>query len=71
MYYDLERDEMTSWTVRVDRDLHCWQANFSWVISGPRAGYYFNIHAKGIPGLKYEKSESGLQDALFGAASSF
>ena len=71
MYYDLELDEMNTWTVRVDRDLHCWQANFSWVISGPRAGYYFSIHAKGIPGLKYEKSESGLQDALFGAASSF
>lgn len=71
MYYNIERDEMTSWTVRVDRDLHCWQANFSWVISGPRAGYYFNIHAKGIPGLKYEKSESGLQDALFGAARGF
>ena len=42
------------------------QADFSWVITGARSGYYFRINVIDLSDLKLEKSESGIQDALFG-----
>jgi hypothetical protein len=36
------------------------------VITGARAGYYFKINVVRLGDLKFEKSESGLRDALFG-----
>lgn len=63
--YDIKAREMNDWTIRVHRDLHCWEADFSWVPAGPRSGYYFRINVKALPDVKFEKSESGLRDALF------
>ena len=67
LYYDIRNLTMNDWTLRVHRDLHCWEAEFSWVITGPRAGYYFKINVKRLSDLKFERSESGIRDALFGA----
>ena len=67
LYYDIRNQTMNDWTIRLHRDLHCFEAEFSWVVTGARAGYYFRINVKRISSLKFEKSESGLRDALFGA----
>ena len=63
--YNIKTAEMNDWTIRIHRDLHCWEADFSWVPAGPRSGYYFRINVKALPDVKFEKSESGLRDALF------
>jgi lipopolysaccharide assembly outer membrane protein LptD (OstA) len=63
-YYDIRQREMANWAIRVHRDLHCWEADFSWVPAGPSAGYYFRINVKSLPDVKFEKSESGLKDAI-------
>jgi len=63
--YNVKTREMNDWTIRVHRDLHCWEADFSWVPAGPRSGYYFRINVKSLPDVKFEKSESGIRDALF------
>jgi hypothetical protein len=55
----------TSRSVRVHRDLHCWEGSFSWYPDGSLRGYYFKINAKLLPDLKFEKSESGVRDAFF------
>jgi hypothetical protein len=67
LYYDIKAQTMNDWTIRLRRDLHCWEGEFSWVVTGARAGYYFRINVKRISSIKFEKSESGLRDALFGA----
>jgi len=65
VYYDIRNKAMSDWSIRINRDLHCWAANFSWVPTGPRSGYYFRIFVKALPDVKYEKSESAIPTALF------
>ena len=63
-YYDIRQHEMADWSIRIHRELHCWEADFSWIPAGPRSGYYFRINVKSLPDVKFEKSESGLRDAI-------
>ena len=63
--YNLRLKESTSKVIEIYRDLHCWEGSFSWIPTGSRKGYYFKINAKLLPDLKFEKSESGIRDALF------
>lgn len=63
--YNLREKESTDKVIRVSRDLHCWEGSFSWIPTGSRKGYYFKINARLLPDLKFEKSESGIRDALF------
>ena len=50
----------------VHRDLHCWEAEVTWVPGGANQGYYFRINVKDIPDIKIERSESGLRSPLSG-----
>jgi lipopolysaccharide assembly outer membrane protein LptD (OstA) len=63
--YDLRLKESADKVVSLHRDLHCWEGSFSWIPTGSRQGYYFKLNAKLLPELKFEKSESGIRDALF------
>lgn len=58
--YDFNRREFTYTTVDIYRDLHCWEARFSWVPFGTYMSYNFQINVK--PGLlqdlKYNKTKS-------------
>lgn len=58
--YDFNRREFTYTTVDIYRDLHCWEARFSWVPFGTYMSYNFQINVK--PGLlqdlKYNKRKS-------------
>jgi hypothetical protein len=63
--YNFRERESTDKAIDLYRDLHCWEGTFTWIPAGSRKGYYFKLSAKLIPDLKFEKSESGIRDALF------
>ena len=56
-HYDVKTKRIESQSVNVGRDLHCWQAVFSWVPSGRASGYFVRINIKSLPDIKIEKSE--------------
>ena len=57
--YDIERRDLTAQNMSVYRDLHCWEARFSWYPTGFNRGFYFRINIKGIPQIKWEYREGG------------
>jgi len=63
--YDFEQKKITEQSFDLYRDLHCWEARFSWVLQGYRSGYYFKINIKALPEVKIEKSRGGLRDIFF------
>lgn len=69
--YNIRGHESTEKVVELHRDLHCWEGSFTWIPDGSRQGYYFRLNVKLLPDIKFEKSESGIRDALFGGISSF
>ena len=46
--YDIEGRKLTAQNLSVYRDLHCWEARFSWHPTGFNSGFYFKINIKGI-----------------------
>lgn len=69
--YNVRERESTEKVVELHRDLHCWEGTFTWIPDGSRQGYYFKLSVKQLPDIKFEKSESGIRDALFGGISAF
>ncbi len=69
--YNVRGRESTEKVVELHRDLHCWEGSFTWIPDGSRQGYYFKLSVKQLPDIKFEKSESGIRDALFGGISAF
>jgi hypothetical protein len=63
--YDWESKRIIDQTFQVNRDLHCWEAQFVWRPGGSGQGYYFRIGVKDIPDIKIERSESGLRGAIW------
>ena len=63
--YDWSTGKVTDQTFEVNRDLHCWRAQFVWRPGGSGQGYYFRIGVKDIPDIKLERSESGLRGAIW------
>ncbi|MDE0462044.1 MAG: hypothetical protein OXH93_06540, partial [Caldilineaceae bacterium] len=41
------------------RDLHCWEARFSWYPAGFNKGFFFKINIKDIPQIKFEHRRGG------------
>jgi len=59
--YDLVEDELSSTSINIHRDLHCWEASFSWIPVGRMQSYNFQINVKGSTlsdFLKYNKRKS-------------
>ncbi len=58
--YDFNRNEFTYTTIDIYRDMHCWEARFSWVPFGTYMSYQFQLNVK--PGilqdLKYNRRRS-------------
>jgi len=54
--FDLDRKEVRNTNVFVTRDLHCWEATFSWSPLGYRPGYFLRIGLKS-PQLRDVKIE--------------
>jgi len=54
-YYDIEEKNIVDQRILIGRDLHCWEANVSWVPSGYREGFYFKVNIKELPDVKVEQ----------------
>lgn len=59
--YNMIDKRLESQGVNIGRDLHCWQATFTWIPGGRVAGYYLRISIKSLPDIKIEESEGGLR----------
>ena len=58
--YDIMQNKLTTSSVSITRDLHCWQMSFSWIPFGYHKSWSFNIGVKAssLADLKYDKSQS-------------
>ena len=59
--YDLVANELSSTSISIHRDLHCWEASFTWIPVGRLQSYNFQINVKGATlrdFLKYNKRKS-------------
>ena len=58
--YDIKANRLTTSSVSITRDLHCWQMSFSWIPFGSYRSWSFNIGVKAasLSDLKYDKSQS-------------
>ncbi len=63
--YDFSEEKITEQTFEFYRDMHCWEAKFTWIATGYREGYYFRINIKALPEIKFEKSQGGLREMFF------
>jgi lipopolysaccharide assembly outer membrane protein LptD (OstA) len=54
--YDLNKKEVVSRSFSITKDLHCWEANFTYNGFGDRWDYNFRIYIKKLPDVKIEKS---------------
>ncbi len=55
LYYDLKSKTINDQRVQLTRDLHCWELNLYWVVTGIRQGYYLRIFIKDLPDVKIEQ----------------
>ncbi len=62
--FDFETGKLTTGVFTLTRDLHCWQMSFSWVPTGARKSWQFNISVKAaaLQDLKYDKHSSYLDN---------
>ncbi len=58
--YDIKNRSLTTSSITMSRDLHCWQMSFSWIPFGYYKSWSFNIGVKAssLADIKYDKSQS-------------
>ena len=58
--YDISNNKLTTSSINITRDLHCWQMSFSWIPFGHYKSWSFHIGVKAasLQDLKYDKSQS-------------
>ena len=58
--FDLAKGKLTTSSINITRDLHCWQMSFSWIPFGHYKSWSFHIGVKAasLQDLKYDKSQS-------------
>ncbi|CVI71096.1 putative LPS assembly protein LptD [Alistipes sp. CHKCI003] len=64
--FNISEGELTTSSITITRDLHCWQMSFSWIPFGFHRSWSFNIGVKAasLADLKYDKSQS-MYDNMF------
>ena len=64
--FDIQNKKLTTTSISITRDLHCWQMSFVWIPFGSHRSWSFNIGVKAssLADLKYDKSQS-MYDNLF------
>lgn len=64
--YDIMERKLTTSSIAISRDLHCWQMSFSWIPFGYHRSWSFNIGVKAasLADLKYDKNQS-MYDNLY------
>ena len=58
--YDIMNNKLTTSSISISRDLHCWQMSFIWIPFGYHKSWSFNIGVKAasLADLKYDKSQT-------------
>ncbi len=58
--YDIEKNDFTYTSIDIYRDLHCWEARFTWIPFGYHQSYNFQINVKSaiLKDLKWAKRKS-------------
>jgi hypothetical protein len=58
--YDIMNNKLTTSSISITRDLHCWQMSFIWIPFGFHKSWSFNIGVKAasLADLKYDKSQT-------------
>lgn len=56
----LPNKRLSAQNLSLYRDLHCWEARFSWYPTGFNKGFFFKINIKDIPQIKFEHRRGGL-----------
>ena len=58
--FDIMKKKLTTSSISIARDLHCWQMAFSWIPFGFHRSWSFNIGVKAasLADLKYDKTQS-------------
>ena len=64
--FDIAKGELTTSSVSITRDLHCWQMSFTWIPFGYHRSWSFNIGVKAasLADIKYDKSQT-MYDNMF------
>ena len=64
--FDIQNQKLTTTSISITRDLHCWQMSFVWIPFGTHKSWSFNIGVKAssLADLKYDKSQT-MYDNLF------
>ena len=64
--FDIQNRKLSTTSVSITRDLHCWQMSFVWIPFGFHRSWSFNIGVKAasLADLKYDKSQS-MYDNMF------
>jgi hypothetical protein len=63
--YSFETKNLTYQRLELTRDLHCWQAAFSYSATPGTSEFYFRISVKDLPELKLESGPGlGTSDIL-------
>ena len=64
--FDIQNRKLSTTSISITRDLHCWQMSFIWIPFGTHKSWSFNIGVKAssLADLKYDKSQS-MYDNLF------
>ena len=64
--FDLMTCKLTTSSISISRDLHCWQMSFSWIPFGYHKSWSFHIGVKSamLQDLKYDRSQS-MYDNLY------
>lgn len=57
--FDPINSRLISQSIYVYRDLHCWQATFSWYPTGFNKGFHFKLNIKDFPQIKLEHRRGG------------
>ncbi len=55
----LPNAKLSAQSLSLYRDLHCWEARFSWYPTGFNRGFFFKINIKDIPQIKIEHRRGG------------
>ena len=57
--YDITNLDLTSTSLRVTRDMHCWEGSLDYRLSGTVWSYYFVVRIKELPDIKIERTQYG------------
>ena len=62
--YDIENKQISSTSMGITRDLHCWQMELSWIPFGKYQSYNFIIHIKSstLKDVKWKRNKSWTED---------